>query len=268
MNDEKKINVPDVEKMFKITMNLTDKRQMLHSAFIGMINTIVHQDVEFLFAGSHVGKRYNQKIDELGICSRVTFYDKITNKPLRRFVLRTPRAGVPESAYVYMHTWSYYNQRNDYENRAIIDITKHVNQLFESFTGTIKIYDKKTPVTKSAEPNKMALFIEEASEYLHHEMFGDDKNYVAEHKELWGFCYQMCRVKKSEHYDIRFNFMVDNHIVFAKVFRYLDDVDKIIMIEPRSSIKNIGHLPAPGVLNQTQLDIISGFLEIAQKYCK
>ena len=268
MNDNNKVNIPSVDEMFKITMNLSDKRQMLHSAFLGMVNTIVHQDVEFLFAGSHVGKRYNQRIDELGICSRVTFYDKITNKPLRRFVLRTPRAGVPEHAYVYMHTWEYYNQRSEYDNRAIIDIGKKIIQLFESFTGTIRIYDKNTFTTKSTESNKMASFIEEATHYLDHEIFDDDKNHITEHKELWGFGYQRYRIEKSDHYDIRFNFMVDNHIVFAKVFRYLTDEDAIVMIKPRSNIKNIGDLPAPDALNHTQFSIIKGFLEIAQKYCK
>lgn len=263
MNDNNKVNIPSVDKMFEISMDLSDKRQMLHSAFLGMINMVVHQDIEFLFAGSHVGKRYNQKIDELGICSRVTFYDKITNKPLRRFVLRTPRADVPEHAYVYMHTWEYYNQRSEYDNRAIIDISTKVIQLFESL-GAARIYKKKEHAKKdNANQNKIAAFVEEASNYLNECITKDRAN-----RDLWGFGYERYRVKKSDYFDIRFNFKVDNRIVFAKVFRYLEDVDKVVMVDPKSTIRNVGHIPGPGVLNGTQLDIITGFLEICKRYCE
>jgi hypothetical protein len=250
-------NIPTCEKLFSVQTGASDEKQMLHAIFSGLISTLVHDDGEAMFARTNIGKRYNKKHDELGDCTRITFYDRKTNEPLRRFVLRTNLEEFGNTpAEVFMHTWNAYYERDESENTAIIWITNKIIRLFEMLDDTnisvVRFFEKE-----ENNDTKLSKLLLETYDFL------NDVIFKPTNEEMKGFGYRRYPVKGTDN-EIRFDFTYNNRIVFATVICHSNGGNTLKFGKPKTTLRGI--TTVPNNLADLQRYAIFRFLEICNKY--
>lgn len=118
--------------------------------------------------------------------------------------------------------------------------------------------------------SKMNLFLIAAQSYLFKVVFNFENP-----DDLRGFCIHQRPVTSSAYNDVRFDFRLNNKIVFSKTVRYLTDED-IIFVKPKTTLKDIDTLPIvidaegkrhnPRGLSDVHMKIIRHFLDICKEY--
>ena len=117
-------------------------------------------------------------------------------------------------------------------------------------------------ILSDSRDSKLTNLRKDVLDFIDREMFSD---LLSDDEDLRCFSFETHNNNKIPlQQDIRFDFKFGRKIVFAIVVRYLEEVDKLVFVRPKTTLKDIDTIPTN--LNPRQTHIIKGFMDICQKH--
>lgn len=138
-----------------------------------------------------------------------------------------------------------------------------VNSFVEWFGRHLEIMLYTTyRILSDSRDSKLTNLRKDVLDFIDREMFS---NLLSEDGDLRGFSFETRGNDKIPlQQDARFDFKFERKIVFSIVVRYLEEVDKLTFVRPKTTLKDIDTIPTN--LNPRQTHIIKGFMDICQKH--